>query len=65
MSVCVCVCVVFPSQQTIKSLLAYIVDNFMSTLSEIEYVDTFQNIKLKHEQAMEHEENPPDASTAW
>lgn len=39
-----------------KSLLSYVVENFWSTLETVDYVDTFKNLKLKHEQEKEAKE---------
>lgn len=41
-----------------KSLLKYVVENFWSTLETVDYVDTFKNLKLKHEQEKEAKETP-------
>ena len=40
-----------------KSLVKYVVENFWSTLETVDYVDTFKNLKLKHEQEKEAKES--------
>ena len=48
-------------QENIKTLVGYIVEHFMSTLEAVEYVDTFKGLKLRNEQAMDAENEPPPA----
>jgi len=48
-------------QENIKTLVSYIVEHFMSTLEAVEYVDTFKGLKLRNEQAMDAENEPPPA----
>lgn len=37
-------------QEKVVSLMNYVVENFWSTLETVKYVDTFEKLKLKHEQ---------------
>ena len=39
-----------------KTLISYVVENFMQTLETIEYVDTFKKLKLKHDQEKDRQE---------
>lgn len=43
-----------------KSLVAYIVENFMSTLDGVDYVSTFQLLKLRHEQELDRCSQPSE-----
>ena len=49
-------------QENVKSLVSYVVENFWSTLENIEYVDTFKALRLKHEQEMDRRDNKESAA---
>ena len=49
------------TQENVKSLVSYVVENFWSTLEHIEYVDTFKALRLKHEQEMDRRDNKDSA----
>ena len=52
-------------QENVKTLISYVVENFMTTLETVEYVDTFRKLKLKHDQEKDRQENNPETSTAY
>eukprot|EP00731_Ephydatia_muelleri_P027779 Em0019g652a len=43
-----------------KSLVSYIVENFMSSLDAVDYVSTFHSLKLRHEQEMDRCSQPSE-----
>ena len=45
------------TQEDIKTLVSYVIENFWSTLESVEYVDTFKALRLKHEQEMDRRDN--------
>ena len=49
----------FLFQENLKTLITYIVEHFMSTLETVEYVRTFQDLKKRHEQEVDRQENEP------
>lgn len=51
------------SQENIKPLIAYFVENFYKQFEGVDYVNTFKNLKIKYDQN-EHVETPaPDAGS--
>lgn len=52
----------FITQAKIKSLITYVVDNFMETLESVEYVDTFKCLKLAYDQEKDRQTNMNAAS---
>ena len=52
------------TQENIKSLVSYVIDNFWTTLEHIEYVDTFKALRLKHEQEMDRRDNKDSSGSA-
>ena len=45
------------TQEDIKTLVSYVIENFWSTLESVEYVDTFKALRLKHEQEIDRRDN--------
>ena len=52
-------------QENLKTLISYVVDNFMTTLETVEYVETFRKLKLKHDQEKDRQENKPEMSAGY
>ena len=49
-------------QEKVKTLMEYVIENFMPTLEQVVYVDTFKKFKLRYEQDLERKENKPEAA---
>ena len=49
----------FP-QEKLKTLMEYVMENFMPTLEGVAYVDTFKKLKLRHEQIVEGKDSKPE-----
>ena len=50
------------TQENIKTLVSYVIENFWSTLETVEYIDTFKALRLKHEQEMDRRDGNDSAS---
>lgn len=48
--------------EKVKTLMEYVIENFMPTLEQVVYVDTFKKFKLRYEQDLERKENKPEAA---
>ena len=48
---------VYVLQENIRSLVKYTVEKFMTSLESLDYTQTFQELKVKHEQNKYEKEN--------